>query len=56
MVKIFALNDHHELEQIVNHWIQSHNILISDIKYTVTNSDDILVYTVLIVYQSDTEI
>lgn len=52
MVKIFALNNHRELERIVNNWIKTNNITIIKIHYSTCNSDDDIIYTILIQYQS----
>lgn len=52
MIKILALNDHRELERMVNDWIKVNNVDILKIHYSVINSEDDIIYSVLIHYQS----
>ena len=52
MVKIFILNDHRELERVINTWIKKHDVQIIDIKYTSCSLDCDVIYSVLIYYSS----
>lgn len=52
MIKIFAHNNHHELELLINNWIAKNQVCILDIKYTISNCEDCILYSALLLYQS----
>lgn len=52
MVKIFSVTDHHELEILINNWLNNNQIIVIDIKYSICPVDDTPIYSAIIVYES----